>query len=57
MNNKLDNQHPANILSVRIKEGSFILLIALAIFLFISLFITLYTGFIYTANTFKKALN
>jgi len=27
------------------------------IFLFISLFITLYTGFIYTANTFKKALN
>ncbi len=37
MNNKLDNQHPANILSVRVKEGSFILLIALAIFLFISL--------------------
>ena len=37
MNSKVDNQHPSTILSVRIKEGSFILLVALAIFLFISL--------------------
>jgi len=36
-NSETKNQHPANILSVRIKEGSFILLVALAIFLFISL--------------------
>jgi len=41
MSSKIDNpkdtQHPVNILAVRIKEGSFILLVALAIFLFISL--------------------
>jgi len=37
MNNKVDNQQVVNLLMVRIKEGGFIFLIALAIFLFISL--------------------
>lgn len=37
MNNKVDNQQAASILLVRLKEGGFIFLIALAIFLFISL--------------------
>ena len=37
MNNKVDNQQVANLLMVRIKEGGFIFLVALAIFLFISL--------------------
>ena len=41
MNSKVDNHinnlHPSTILSVRLKEGGFILLVALAIFLFISL--------------------
>lgn len=37
MNNKVDNQQVASILLVRLKEGGFIFLIALAIFLFISL--------------------
>ena len=37
MNKQFNNQHPATILMVRIKEGGFILLVAVAIFLFISL--------------------
>jgi hypothetical protein len=32
-----------------------LLIVVADIFLFISLFITLYTGFLYTINTFKSA--
>ena len=37
MNSKVENQQVANLMMVRLKEGGFIVLIALAIFLFISL--------------------
>ena len=37
MNNKIENQQVANLLMIRLKEGGFIFLIALAVFLFISL--------------------
>lgn len=37
MNSRVDNKQAVNLLAIRLKEGGFILLIALAVFLFISL--------------------